>query len=98
MRGKVLGLRQQPILKACKFDIFVWRPADAFTSPVSNYCNNTLGVTRGSSAMNGIFGLVQQNMLCFMSMEQYYNNLVQASNDYYGKTGGDVCDSSRYSE
>ena len=32
------------------------------------------------------------------NVEQYYNNLVQASNDYYGKTGGDVCDSSRYSE
>ena len=28
-------------------------------------------------------------------MQQYYNNLVQASNDYYGKP--EVCDSSRYS-
>jgi hypothetical protein len=74
MRGNVLGLRQQPISQACEFDIFVWRPADTAASPVSNHCNNTLGVTRGSSAMDGISGLVQQNMLCSMSMERYHND------------------------
>tara|TARA_B110001450_G_scaffold218216_1_gene212545 strand:+ start:848 stop:3835 length:2988 start_codon:yes stop_codon:yes gene_type:complete len=74
MRGNVLGLRQQPISKACEFDVFVWRPADAAASPVSNHCNNTLGVTRGSSVMDGISGLVQQNMLCSMSMEQYHTD------------------------
>lgn len=74
MRGNVLGLRQQPISQACEFDIFVWRPLDSAVSPVSNHCNNTLGVTRGSSAMDGISGLVQQNMLCSMSMEHYHND------------------------
>ena len=71
MRGNVLGLRQQPIASACEFDIFVWKPLNAAPSPVSHVCNNTLGLTRGSSAMDGKLGLVQQRRLCSLTLEEY---------------------------
>ena len=71
MRGNVIGLRQQPISTACEFDIFVWKPLNAPESPISHLCNNTLGVTRGSSAMDGKLGLIQQRRLCSLTLEEY---------------------------
>ena len=75
MRGNVLGLRQQPISSACEFDVFVWKPLENEESPISHHCNHTLGITRGSSAMDGRTGMVQQNILCSLTLEQYHSSM-----------------------
>ena len=71
MRGNVLGLRQQPIASACPFDVFIWKPLNSPVSPISHVCNHTLGLARGSSAMDGRLGLIQQNRLCSLTLEEY---------------------------
>ncbi len=74
MRGNVLGVRQQPINRACEFDLFLWRPVAHATSPVSNRCNRTVGIGHGSSAMDGVRGMVQQSLTCSISLEQHSTN------------------------
>lgn len=67
MKHNVLSIRQQPIENACEFDIFAWQPLGA--SSVYADCNSTLGVMSGSSAMDGVYGLVQQNVKCSRALE-----------------------------
>lgn len=70
MRGNVVGIRQQPIERACELDLFLWKPLNT-TSPIAGLCQGTIGVTRGSSAMDGRKGLVQQRSVCSVSIEEH---------------------------
>eukprot|EP00966_Prymnesium_polylepis_P123840 2863867-Prymnesium_polylepis.1 len=49
--GNVVGIRRQPIERACELDLFLWKPLNT-SSPIAGVCQGTIGVTRGSSAMD----------------------------------------------
>lgn len=89
MRGNVLGIRQQPVTAACELDMFIWRPYAADESPVSHKCNTTLGITRGSSAMDGHHGLVQQSLICSVTLEDTHSHVPPPPPPSPG-TGSDV--------
>ena len=87
-------------------------PSSTATSTSDELSNNSSDVTRdvnapgrdlGSVRLGGAgdygweqHGQQQHDFVDGGNVQQYYNNLVQASNDYFGKSG-DVGDSSRYS-
>ena len=62
-RGRVLSLRQHPPVDACPFDVFVWVPTSL--KPTGNVpCNGEVGVDVGSTAMDGVLGVIQLDMAC----------------------------------
>jgi hypothetical protein len=70
IEGNLLNLRQSPPTKACLFDTYIWvpntLPAGARTSRSAGapqQCES-VGIERGSSALNGHVGVVQLHTVC----------------------------------
>eukprot|EP00966_Prymnesium_polylepis_P038874 902518-Prymnesium_polylepis.1 len=62
-KGRVLSLRQQPPADSCPFDVYVWVP-DSLRPTGDVPCNGQVGVDVGSTAMDGVLGIIQLDMAC----------------------------------
>ena len=66
MRGSTLAIRQQPPLKACKVDLFVFKPDLVHSSPFDTACGDGFGVAKASQVLDGHGGKIQRSTTCAM--------------------------------
>ena len=77
MHYNTISLRQQPPDLACPFDLFMWVPEDAPHHSDSNKeCKRgTLGVSQGTSSMNGKLGSIQYTTHCSLEYVIAYTEM-----------------------
>lgn len=80
MHYGIIAARQQPT-QACGFDLLLWvphAPISGIHLAHSTECGGSIGVMRGSSAIDGVEGTVQRRVHCLDLQESYASAITSA--------------------
>ena len=99
--GQTLGIRQDPVLRACPFDLFLWVPHKQLQPSSGTVCSSGFGVLAGSSSMDAIRSLYIRQTVCaleypFEGFDAYWDGIYPPTPPYHpGATSSFVVDVQR---
>ena len=94
--GQTLGIRQQPALQACPFDVFLWVPKHRPHPRESTVCPSGFGILAGSSSMDAVRSLFIRETVCALEypfqnghFDPYWDGSYPPSPPVHPDAGGD---------